>query len=81
MLFRSSFAFAPAFRAEARFRVAAEFTPQDLAATRKLVDAGTCSLAGLVSHVRPAHQAKDAYPETFLDADCLKMVLDWSDCA
>ncbi|MDF8335750.1 chlorophyll synthesis pathway protein BchC [Novosphingobium cyanobacteriorum] len=78
---RPSFAFAPAFRAEARFRVSAEFTSQDLAATRALVDAGTCSLAGLVSHVRPAHQAKDAYPETFLDADCLKMVLDWSDCA
>ena len=78
---RPSFAFPPAFRAEARIRVSAEFGHDDLVATRALIDAGSLSLAGLVSHIRPATEAADAYPETFLGADCLKMVLDWSECA
>lgn len=78
---RPSFAFAPAFRAEARFRVAAEWGPDDLTSTRALIDSGALDLAGLVSHQRPAEEAPDAYPEAFLDADCLKMVLDWSNCA
>lgn len=78
---RPSFAFAPAFRAEARFRVAAEWGPDDLASTRALIDSGALDLSGLVSHQRPAEEAPDAYPEAFLDADCLKMVLDWSNCA
>jgi len=78
---RPSFAFAPAFRAEARFRISAEWGPTDLAETRALVTSGACSLAGLVSHRRPALEATAAYPEAFLDPDCLKMVLDWSDCA
>lgn len=78
---RPGFAFAPAFRAEARFRVSAEFTPADLAATRTLVESRACSLAGLVSHQRPAPEAASAYPEAFLDPQCLKMVLDWSACA
>ncbi|TXI11031.1 MAG: chlorophyll synthesis pathway protein BchC [Novosphingobium sp.] len=78
---RPSFAFAPAFRAEARFRVAAEWGPDDLTSTRALIDSGALDLAGLVSHQRPAEEAPEAYPEAFLDADCLKMVLDWSNCA
>lgn len=78
---RPSFDFAPAFRREARFRIAAEWQPADLVAARALIDSGACSLTGLVSHMRPATEAKDAYPETFLAADCLKMVLDWSACA
>jgi 3-hydroxyethyl bacteriochlorophyllide a dehydrogenase len=78
---RPSFAFAPAFRAEARFRVAAEWGPDDLASTRAMIDTGALDLSGLVSHQRPAEEAPDAYPDAFLDADCLKMVLDWSNCA
>ncbi|MBF9152883.1 chlorophyll synthesis pathway protein BchC [Novosphingobium jiangmenense] len=78
---RPSFAFAPAFRAEARFRVAAEWGPDDLASTRAMIDSGALDLSGLVSHQRPAEEAPEAYPEAFLDADCLKMVLDWSNCA
>lgn len=78
---RPSFAFAPAFRAEARFRVAAEWDPDDLVSTRALIDSGALDLSGLVSHQRPAEEAPEAYPEAFLDADCLKMVLDWSNCA
>ncbi len=36
-------------------------------------------LDGLISHVRPAAQAAEAYPQAFADPDCLKMVLDWSE--
>ncbi len=78
---RPSFAFAPAFRAEARFRVAAEWGPDDLATTRALTESGALDLSGLVTHQRDAADAPEAYPEAFLDADCLKMVLDWSQCA
>ena len=72
------FAFPPAFMREARLRIAAEWQPEDLAATTALVTAGKLSLGGLITHHAPAHQAADAYPVAFTDAACLKMVLDWS---
>lgn len=78
---RLGFAFVPAFMREARIRIAAEFTPDDLAATRALIGAGALSLAGLISHRRPAAEAADAYPAAFTDPECLKMVLDWKGCA
>ena len=74
---RLSFAFPPAFMREAKLRIAAEFTPADIAATCALLDAGLLDLDGLVSHERPAVEAADAYPQAFTDPDCLKMVLDW----
>lgn len=74
---RISFGFPPAFMREARLRISAEFTPEDLAATRSLAESGALSLAELISHVRPADQAVDAYPAAFEDATCRKMVLDW----
>lgn len=76
---RLSFAFPPAFMREARVRIAAEFTPTDIAATTALIAGGALRLDGLISHVRPAAQAVDAYPQAFTDPDCLKMVLDWSE--
>ena len=78
---RLSFAFPPAFMREVRIRIAAEFTPADMAAVLALVEAGRLRLDGLVSHVRPAAEAADAYPQAFEDPACLKMVLDWSGCA
>ncbi len=78
---RPSFAFPPAFRAEARLRVAAEWEPADLAATGALIDSGALDLANLVSDVRPASEAQEAYPTALLDRNCLKMVLDWRGCA
>jgi 3-hydroxyethyl bacteriochlorophyllide a dehydrogenase len=75
---RLSFAFPAAFMREARLRIAAEFTPADVAATTALVASGALRLDGLVSHVRDAADAQDAYPVAFTDPDCLKMVLDWS---
>jgi bacteriochlorophyllide a dehydrogenase len=73
-----AFAFPPAFMKEARIRIAAEWTPEDLTATRSLIESGALSLAGLITHTRPANDAGSAYQTAFEDADCLKMILDWS---
>ena len=75
---RLSFAFPPAFMREARMRISAEFTPADVTAINALVEFGALKFDGLVSHVRPAAEAADAYPAAFGDPTCLKMVLDWS---
>ncbi|MEL6466505.1 MAG: chlorophyll synthesis pathway protein BchC [Pseudomonadota bacterium] len=72
-----SFAFPPAFMKEARFRVAAEWTREDLAATRALVECGALRLDGLITHTRPAADARAAYEQAFTDGACLKMILDW----
>lgn len=72
-----AFRFPPAFMREARLRISAEFTADDLTRTRALIEDGALSLAGLISHVRPASEAVDAYPAAFEDGDCRKMVLDW----
>ncbi|MEM8801794.1 MAG: chlorophyll synthesis pathway protein BchC [Pseudomonadota bacterium] len=72
-----SFAFPPAFMKEARFRVAAEWTPDDLTATRALVESGALSLDGLISHESPVDNAVEAYAQAFNDPACVKMILDW----
>lgn len=72
-----SFAFPPAFQREARIRVAAEWQPEDLIEARDLVERGLLSLDGLVTDVRPAEEAAEAYPYALSDPRCLKMVLDW----
>ena len=74
-----SFAFPPAFMKEARLRVAAEWTHDDLAATRALVEAGALTLSALITHTRTAAGAPEAYQTAFGDPACLKMILDWSD--
>jgi bacteriochlorophyllide a dehydrogenase len=75
---RLSFAFAPAFMREARFRVAAEWQPADLAATRALIESGRLSLDGLITHRQDAGEAPGAYRVAFNNPSCLKMILDWS---
>lgn len=65
---------------EATLRVAAEWQPVDLAETRELIETGKLDLTGLISNRRPATAADEAYPQAFSDPECLKMVLDWSDC-
>lgn len=75
---RLSFGFPAAFMREARFRISAEFTLADVVAVGALLASGALRLDGLVSHVRPAAEAADAYPAAFAGGDCLKMVLDWS---
>jgi len=76
-----SFNFAPAFRREARIRIATEFQPDDLATSLALVGSGRLSLEGLVTHKVPATEAPTAYGQAFSDPNCLKMVFDWSDIA
>ena len=74
-----SFAFPPAFMKEMRLRIAAEWQPADLVATRALVESGTLSLSGLITHQQSGATAPDAYRTAFKDAGCLKMILDWKD--
>ncbi|MEN8657804.1 chlorophyll synthesis pathway protein BchC [Marivita sp.] len=71
------FAFPPAFMKEARFRVAAEWARDDLAATRTLVENGALSLDGLITHQVAATDAPGAYRTAFEDPTCLKMILNW----
>ena len=59
-------------------RIASEWTPEDLTATRSLIESGALSLDGLITHTRPAADAPAAYEQAFSDANCLKMILDWS---
>ncbi len=73
-----SFAFPPAFMKEARLRISAEWTAEDMHATRALVEAGTLRLDDLITHTHSATDAAQAYETAFNDAACLKMILDWS---
>ncbi len=71
------FAFPPAFMKEARFRISAEWTPDDMTATKALVEAGALELADLITHQQPAAEAAKAYKTAFTDPACLKMILNW----
>ncbi len=75
------FAFPPAFMREARLRIAAEWLPEDMIATRALIEAGALSMTGLITHTRPARDASAAYEAAFNDGACLKMILDWKGAA
>ena len=76
-----SFSFAPAFMKEARLRIAAEWTRDDLIATRNLVETGALSLDGLITHRADPADAAEAYRTAFTDPACLKMMLDWKGTA
>ena len=72
------FAFPPAFMKEARFRISAEWQPDDMVATRALVESGTLRLDDLITHESAAADAANAYETAFTDPECLKMILNWS---
>lgn len=76
-----SFAFPVAFIREARIRIAAEWRESDIKAVTELIEARRLSLAGLITHRQEAAQADAAYRTAFSDPACLKMILDWRDCA
>ena len=59
----------------------AEWTGDDLTATRALVESGALSLGGLITHTSKAATAATAYNTAFTDPSCLKMILDWEDHA
>jgi 3-hydroxyethyl bacteriochlorophyllide a dehydrogenase len=78
---RVSFGFAQAFIKEVSVRVSAEFTPEDVATTKLLIEDGSLSFDGLVSDVFQINKANEAYKVAFEKAECLKMVLDWRNAA
>lgn len=76
-----SFAFAPAFMRETRIRIAAQWQRDDLLTVTALAHSGQLSLSGLITHTELPGQAEAAYQTAFGDADCLKMILDWTHSA
>lgn len=74
---RPSFNFAPAFMREARLRIAAEWSRDDLDAVHALIASGALSLDGLITHTRDIGAAAEAYDTAFGDSACLKMIIDW----
>jgi len=75
------FSFPPAFMREVRLRIAAEWTPDDLVATRDLIESGSLNLGGLITHHAAAIDATAAYDTAFTDPTCLKMILNWEGSA
>ncbi len=73
-----TFAFAPAFMREAKFRIAAQWQPADLQTVLALVTSGALSLENLITHHARPEQAGDAYRTAFETSSCLKMIIDWS---
>lgn len=72
------FHFAPAFMREARIRVAAEWKRGDMLAVQQIAANGLLPLDDLITHRVGASRAEQAYRTAFGDAECLKMVLQWT---
>jgi bacteriochlorophyllide a dehydrogenase len=75
------FAFVPAFLREIRIRVAAEWQPDDLRVVAGLAAEGRLRLEGLITHTATSDEAVTAYTTAFTDPSCVKMILDWRECA
>ena len=76
-----TFTFPPAFMREAKIRISAEFTTEDVSVTKSLIETGALSLDKLISDTRPAEASTEAYKVAFEDSNCLKMVIDWRNAA
>ena len=76
-----TFTFPPAFMREAKIRISAEFTTEDVSVTKSLIETGALSLDNLISDMRPAEASTEAYKVAFEDSNCLKMVIDWRNAA
>jgi 3-hydroxyethyl bacteriochlorophyllide a dehydrogenase len=76
-----TFTFPPAFMREAKIRISAEFTTEDVSVTKSLIETGALSLDNLISDTRPAVASTEAYKVAFEDTNCLKMVIDWRNAA
>lgn len=72
------FAFPLAFMRAMQMKIAAEFTPDDLAQVTAMVTAGELSLDNIITHRLPAVDAAQAYATAFGDPTCVKMILNWS---
>ena len=73
-----SFTFPLAFMRAMQLKIAAEFSPGDLADVTAMVSDGRLSLDGIITHRAPADDAAQAYKTAFGDAACVKMILNWS---
>jgi bacteriochlorophyllide a dehydrogenase len=73
------FAFPLAFMRAMQLKIAAEFTPADLADVTAMVADGRLSLDDIITHRVPAADASRAYETAFGDPTCVKMILNWSD--
>jgi 3-hydroxyethyl bacteriochlorophyllide a dehydrogenase len=71
------FNFPKAFMKEAKFRIAAQWTPQDLMDVKQLIANGKLNLSGLITHHRKPSSIDEVYRTAFEDPSCLKMVVDW----
>lgn len=71
------FNFPRAFMKEAKFRIAAQWAPQDLLDVKQLITRGKLSLSGLITHHRQTSSIAEVYRTAFEDPSCLKMVVDW----
>ena len=71
------FNFPKAFMKEAKFRIAAQWTPQDLMDVKQLIANGKLNLSGLITHHRKPSSIDEVYRTAFEDSSCLKMVVDW----
>ena len=76
-----TFTFPPAFMREAKIRISAEFTTEDVSITKSLIETDSLSLNNLISDTRPAEASTEAYKVAFEDSNCLKMVIDWRNAA
>ena len=76
-----TFTFPPAFMKEAKIRISAEFTKEDVNVTKSLIEAEALSMDNLISDTRPAEASTEAYRVAFEDTNCLKMVIDWRNAA
>ena len=76
-----TFTFPPAFMREAKIRISAEFTTEDVSVTKSLIETEALSLDNLISDTRPAEASTEAYKVAFEDTNCLKMVIDWRNAA
>lgn len=72
-----SFTFPPAFMKEARFAIAAEWQPQDLATVIELIHDGRLDVSGLISDQMAVQDAQLAYHKAFTSPSCIKMAIDW----
>ncbi len=75
------FAFPLAFMRAMQLKIAAEFSPADLADVTAMVIDGRLSLDDIITHRVPAGDAVQAYATAFGDPTCVKMILNWSDPA
>jgi 3-hydroxyethyl bacteriochlorophyllide a dehydrogenase len=72
-----SFDFAPAFLREAKIRVSAQWTPNDLKEVSRLFAEKKINFEDLISHRVSVDSIVSAYEIAFNDPSCLKMVINW----